>query len=105
MVPDEVDLGAAAAVPVAGVTALRALRRLGFLTGRRVLITGASGGVGGYAVQLAASAGAHVIASVGSAARGEGLVMFALVGGPFRAENGCGCPLTPLLYGPFEVVV
>jgi hypothetical protein len=31
--------------------------------------------------------------------------MFALVGGPFRAENGCGCPLTPLLYGPFEVVV
>jgi hypothetical protein len=34
-----------------------------------------------------------------------GLVMFALVGGPFRAENGCGCPLTPLLYGPFEVVV
>ncbi|MEN3266042.1 zinc-binding dehydrogenase [Pseudonocardia sp.] len=73
VVPDEVDLGAAAAVPVAGVTALRALRRLGFLTGRRVLITGASGGVGGYAVQLAASAGAHVIASVGSAARGEGL--------------------------------
>ena len=73
VVPDGVDLGAAATLPVAGVTALRALRRLGFLTGRRVLVTGASGGVGRFAVQLAAGAGAHVIASVGSAARGEGL--------------------------------
>jgi NADPH:quinone reductase-like Zn-dependent oxidoreductase len=38
-----------------------------------VLITGASGGVGRFAVQLAAHAGAYVISSVGSAARGEGL--------------------------------
>ncbi|MBM3139862.1 MAG: zinc-binding dehydrogenase, partial [Chloroflexi bacterium] len=37
------------------------------------LVTGASGGVGRFAVQLAALAGARVIASVGSAARGEGL--------------------------------
>jgi NADPH2:quinone reductase len=73
VVPDEVELGSAAAVPVAGVTALRALRQLGSLVGRRVLITGASGGVGRYAVQLAARAGAHVVASVGSPERGEGL--------------------------------
>lgn len=72
-VPDEVELAPVAAVPVAGVTALRALRRLGSLVGRRVLITGASGGVGRFAVQLAARAGAHVVASVGSPARGEGL--------------------------------
>jgi NADPH:quinone reductase-like Zn-dependent oxidoreductase len=72
-VPDAVDLGLAAAIPAAGVTALRALRRLGPLAGRRVLITGASGGVGRFAVQLAARAGAHVIASVGSLARGDGL--------------------------------
>jgi NADPH:quinone reductase len=71
--PDEVEFGAAAAVPVAGVTALRALRRLGSLVGRRVLITGASGGVGRFAVQLAAKGGAHVVASVGSPQRGEGL--------------------------------
>ncbi|MFF4120547.1 zinc-binding dehydrogenase [Streptomyces sp. NPDC001714] len=38
-----------------------------------MLITGASGGVGRFAVQLAARAGAHVIASVGSAGRGDGL--------------------------------
>jgi NADPH:quinone reductase-like Zn-dependent oxidoreductase len=55
------------------VTALRALRRLGSILGRRVLITGASGGVGRFAVQLAARAGAHVVASVGSPQRGEGL--------------------------------
>jgi len=73
VVPDGVDLAWAAAVPVAGVTALRAVRRLGSLVGRRVLITGASGGVGRFAVQLAAGAGAHVVASVGSLERGEGL--------------------------------
>ncbi len=72
-VPDGVDLAAAAALPVAGVTALRALRTLGPLGGRRILVTGASGGVGGFAVQLAARAGAHVIASVGRPERGAGL--------------------------------
>lgn len=73
VVPAEVDLGAAAALPVAGGSALRALRRLGFIAGERILVTGASGGVGRFAVQIAALAGAHVIASVGSPARGEGL--------------------------------
>jgi NADPH:quinone reductase len=73
MIPNVIDFGAAAAVPVAGVTALRALRALGPVVGQRVLITGASGGVGRMAVQLAARAGAHVIASVGSPERGVGL--------------------------------
>src|SRR3954454_13620115 len=73
VLPDSVDFGQAAALPVAGVTALQALRALGPVVGRRVLITGASGGVGRFAVQLAARAGAHVIAAVGSAARGEGV--------------------------------
>jgi NADPH:quinone reductase-like Zn-dependent oxidoreductase len=73
VLPDSVEFGPAAALPVAGVTALQAIRRLGPVVGRRVLITGASGGVGRFAVQLAARAGAHVIASVGSEARGAGL--------------------------------
>jgi NADPH2:quinone reductase len=72
-VPDSVHLAEAAALPVAGLAALRALRAAGPLLGRRVLITGASGGVGRFAVQLAAHAGAYVISSVGSVARGEGL--------------------------------
>ncbi|MPZ83044.1 MAG: zinc-binding dehydrogenase [Actinophytocola sp.] len=73
-VPAMVDLARAAALPVAGVAALRALRAGGALLGRRVLVTGASGGVGRFAVRLAAIAGARVIASVGSAARAEGLL-------------------------------
>ncbi|TDC03867.1 alcohol dehydrogenase, partial [Streptomyces sp. 8K308] len=73
VLPDAVDLGTAATLPAAGVSALRAVRRLGSLLGRRVLVTGASGGVGRFAVQLAALSGAHVIASVGTRARGAGL--------------------------------
>lgn len=74
VLPDSVDFGTAAALPVAGATALQAIRALGPVVGRRVLITGASGGVGRFAVQLAARAGAHVVAAVGAPARGEGLV-------------------------------
>ena len=50
------------------------LRSLGPVVGQRVLVTGASGGVGRLAVQLAARAGAHVIAAVGAPARGAGLL-------------------------------
>jgi NADPH:quinone reductase-like Zn-dependent oxidoreductase len=73
VLPDSVEIGTAAALPVAGVTALRALRACGDLRGQRVLITGASGGVGRFAVQLADQMGAFVIGLVSSAARGEGL--------------------------------
>jgi NADPH2:quinone reductase len=72
LAPD-VDFGSAAALPVAGVTALQALRALGPVVGQRVLVTGASGGVGRFAVQLAERAGAYVIAAVGTPARGTGL--------------------------------
>jgi NADPH:quinone reductase len=73
VLPAGVDLGAASTLPAAGVTALQALRALGSVLGRRVLVTGASGGVGRYAVQLAALAGAEVVASVTSPARADGL--------------------------------
>lgn len=63
VLPDAVGFADAAALPVAGVTALQSLRALGPVVGRRVLVTGASGGVGRFAVQLAARAGAHVIAA------------------------------------------
>src|SRR5882757_3417083 len=52
-VPPGVDLDVAAALPVAGLAAFRAIRGCGSLLGKRILITGASGGVGTFAVQLA----------------------------------------------------
>src|SRR5512132_3684493 len=61
--PDKVTLSQAATFPVAGLTALYALAKGGPLLGRRVLITGATGGVGDFAVQLARLAGAHVTAN------------------------------------------
>jgi len=62
VVPEDSDLAAFAALPVAGLSALRALRSLGRLEGLRILITGASGGVGRYAIQLGVRAGAEMIA-------------------------------------------
>jgi NADPH:quinone reductase len=71
--PDSVSFAAAATLPVAGLTALRTLRHGAPLLGKRVLITGAAGGVGHLAVQLAARSGARVTAVVGRPERGAGL--------------------------------
>ena len=70
---DSVSFAAAAALPVAGLTALRTLRHGAPLLGKRVLITGAAGGVGHLAVQLAARSGAHVTAVVGRPERAAGM--------------------------------
>ena len=59
--PENVSWGTAAAIPTSGMTALQALRAGGEVTsGQRVLVNGASGGVGTFAVQLAKAKGAHV---------------------------------------------
>ena len=68
--PDGITLEQAATLPVAGLTALRSLEVVGFVLGKRVLVTGASGGVGRFAIQLAKLAGAHV---TGISRRTEGL--------------------------------
>ena len=67
---DTVSFAAAASLPVAGLTALRSLRHGAPLLGKRVLVTGAAGGVGNLAVQLAARSGARVTAVVGNPQRG-----------------------------------
>lgn len=72
-IPDDLSFAKAATLPVAGVTAVRALAKGGLLLGKRVLITGGAGGVGRFAIQLARRSGAHVTAVVGSPERGEGL--------------------------------
>jgi NADPH:quinone reductase-like Zn-dependent oxidoreductase len=61
--PEKVTFSQAATFPVAGLTALHALAKNGPLLARRVLVTGATGGVGDFAVQLARLGGAHVTAT------------------------------------------
>src|SRR4051794_16836951 len=61
-VPDGVDLSTAGAAPLAGITALALVDALELSEGDVVLVAGATGGVGSLAVQLAARAGARVVA-------------------------------------------
>jgi NADPH:quinone reductase-like Zn-dependent oxidoreductase len=62
--PTSIPLADAAALPMVGLTAWQALfDDAGLTAGQRVLINGAGGAVGGYAVQLAKQVGAHVIAT------------------------------------------
>lgn len=73
VLPDAVSFSAAATLPIAGMTALRALRVGGELLGRRALVTGGAGGVGRFAVELAARGGASVTAVARNASRADGL--------------------------------
>ena len=62
--PPSVSFAQAAALPVAGLTALYAIEHGGSLIARSVLVTGASGGVGYFACRLASLAGAQVVGQV-----------------------------------------
>jgi NADPH:quinone reductase-like Zn-dependent oxidoreductase len=98
--PDEVPAGLAAALPLAGLTALRLLCVTGSVAGpvagRRILITGASGGVGHYFVELAAAAGLEITAVSSSAERGARLLEL----GAARVV-----PSIDAADGPFDVVL
>jgi NADPH:quinone reductase-like Zn-dependent oxidoreductase len=74
-IPDGVSDANAATLPTAGMTALRALEVGGLLLGKWVLITGATGGVGRIAVQLARASGAYVSALVRDAAAARELML------------------------------
>jgi NADPH:quinone reductase-like Zn-dependent oxidoreductase len=71
--PDGISDAQASTLPVAGLTALAAVEIIGPMLDREVLVTGASGGVGRFAVQLAHASGAHVTAVSASPQRGQGL--------------------------------
>lgn len=73
-IPDALDYETAAALPLAGLTALRLTRVTGPLASRRVLITGASGGVGHFFVEMAAAQGAHVTVVTANEHRGRRLL-------------------------------
>lgn len=94
--PPEVPVTAAAALPLAGLTALRLIRAAGSLAGRRVLLTGASGGVGHFLTELAAGAGAAVTVVTSSPERGARL-----------AELGARSVVLDVIdaSGPFDVLM
>lgn len=73
-IPSDVPDVQAATLPTAGLTALRALEIGGLLLAKRVLVTGATGGAGRMAIQLAAASGAHVHAHVRDAAKSRDLL-------------------------------
>jgi NADPH:quinone reductase-like Zn-dependent oxidoreductase len=63
-IPDGVSDEQAAALPIAGITALRSLDLLRVVASQRLIVMGATGAVGGYAVQMARARGVRVIATV-----------------------------------------
>ncbi len=99
--PDAVSFAQAACLPIAGLTALHGVARRGDLLGRKVLITGATGGVGHIAIQLARHAGAHVVAAVRSErqsafATAHGAHTVAVVGDDLSAAAK---------HGPFDLIL
>jgi NADPH:quinone reductase len=93
-IPDVVTDAQAATLPTAGMTALRALEVAGLVLGKRVLVTGATGGVGRIAIQLARESGAHVTASVRDAAAAQELL------------RGLGAAdVVETLSGEFDVII
>ncbi len=68
-IPDKVGFAEAAALPLAGVSAVQAFETLGLRAGQKLLVTGGSGGIGEFAIQLAKALGVRVTAT----ARGKGV--------------------------------
>jgi NADPH2:quinone reductase len=98
--PEGVSFEEAATLPVAGLTALYALDKGGNLLGREVLVTGASGGAGLFALQLARMAGARVVALVRRQEHEE-LVREAGAHEVAVGEGGAAAGE----YGPYDVIL
>lgn len=93
-IPPSVTYAQAAALPTTGLTALRMLEVAGLVLGKRVLVTGATGGLGRMAVQLAHLAGARVTALVRDRGAADG---------PLRALGAED--VVDRLAGDFDVVL
>ena len=98
-IPDGVSFADAATLPIAGLTALRALRRGGDLIGKRVLIVPGTGGVGLFAVQLASLAGARVTAVVRNA------VHVSHLAGLGAEETIVGSTEAATAAGPYDLIL
>ncbi|MEM9692263.1 MAG: zinc-binding dehydrogenase [Myxococcota bacterium] len=95
-----ISLEVAASLPVAAGTALACLEAAGPLLGRRVFVTGVTGGVGGFAVKLARLGGARVIAQV---RRDEQRGTATALGADDVVVTADGSVLEK--YGPFDAVI
>jgi NADPH:quinone reductase-like Zn-dependent oxidoreductase len=97
---DNVPFETASTLPVAGLTALHSLYKGGFLLGKKVLVTGATGGTGDFTIQLAKLGGAKVVALVRSKDR-EPIVR------EFGADHVVvGDDLLPAAaLGPFDLII
>ena len=99
-IPASVTFAQAAILPIAGLTALRALEKGGLLLNKRVLITGSTGGVGFFAHQLARLSGAYIVGTTRNA-QYEALVRKAgadevIVGDDLSQARA---------YGPYDLVI
>ncbi len=97
-IPDDVSFEAGATLPVAGMTAALALAKKTLMYGNRILITAATGGVGLFAIQLAAAAGVHVTAylrSEADVALLRGLPVHAVAVGELTSADG----------GPYDLIL
>ncbi len=99
-IPDGVSDADAATLPVAGLTALYALERGERLLGSRVLITGATGGVGLFAVQLAKLMGAETVAQARNA---KHTALLRAAGASHVLVDGTGDGLNR--YGPYRLII
>lgn len=98
--PDAVSFAQTATLPVAALTALYSLEMRGNLLERRALVTGASGGVGHFACQLARASGAHVVALVRRAEHAE----LARKAGAHVVVSGEDASAAAA-HGPYDIIV
>lgn len=101
VLPDEVSFAQAATLPVGGLTTLHALYKGGNLLNKKVLITGASGGVGDFAIQLAKASGAIVTAHI----RRESQTDFIRAAGADNIALGENLAEVAQPFGPFDLIV
>ncbi|WP_233275784.1 zinc-binding dehydrogenase [Salibacterium aidingense] len=100
-IPDRVSYAQAATLPVAGLTALYTLRKAGMLLGKRILITGSTGGVGVFAHQLASLSGAFNV----GIARTEEKANTVIETGANEVIVGESITESVEKYGPYHLII
>ncbi|MNO22101.1 alcohol dehydrogenase [compost metagenome] len=100
-IPEKLNFTEAATLPVAGLTALYALRKGGMLLGQRIFITGSTGGVGLFAHQLAAQSGAFVVGTASTEEKAQ-LVREA---GSDEVIIGYSAISSASKFGPYDLII